>query len=281
MAQAGPYGELSKETLDVLTARAKAVRRLVIEGVGAAKSGHPGPSLSCADILVTLYFHVMRIDPADPKWSERDRLILSKGHAAPGLYAALAERGYFPAEWMKTLRQLGSPLQGHPDCKKTPGVDMCSGSLGQGLSVANGGALGAKIDKKDWRVYTILGDGECQEGQIWEAAMTSVHYKLDNLTAFLDYNHLQIDGTIEEVKSLTDIPGRFAAFKWNVLEVDGHDFSQIAGAIEEAKATKGVPTMIVAHTVKGKGVSFMENQVGWHGTAPNADQIATALRELE
>jgi transketolase len=275
-----PFRELPGDTLNLLASKAKAVRRNAIEGIGAAKSGHPGASLSCADILVTLYFHVMRVDPSRPKWEDRDRFVLSKGHAAPGLYATLAERGFFSPELIKSLRQYGSILQGHPDSKKTPGVDMCTGSLGQGLSISNGMALAAKLDKKDYRVYTILGDGECQEGQIWEAAMTSVHYKLDNLTAFLDYNHLQIDGRIEEVKSLTGIPARFAAWNWNVIEIDGHDYNQIAGAIEAAKAAVGVPTIIVAHTVKGKGVSFMEDQVGWHGTAPNAEQVKSALAEL-
>lgn len=272
--------ELSPEALVHLSNKALSVRRHIVNSVGAAKSGHPGPSLSCTDILVSLYFEEMRVDPTKPKWEDRDRFVLSKGHAAPGLYAVLAERGFFSVDELATLRQLGSILQGHPDSKKTPGVDMATGSLGQGLSIANGMALAAKIDGKDFRVYTILGDGECEEGQIWEAAMTSVHYKLDNLTAFLDYNHLQIDGRIEEVKSLTDIPSRFAAWNWNVIDIDGHDFSQILGAIDTAKSIKGVPTLIAAHTVKGKGISFMEDQVGWHGTAPNEEQVRAALAEL-
>ncbi|SHF77934.1 transketolase subunit A [Caldanaerobius fijiensis DSM 17918] len=256
------------------------VRRNIIKSVTAAKSGHPGGSLSATDILVTLYFEIMNIDPKNPKWEERDRFVLSKGHAAPALYAVLAERGYFPKEELMKLRQTGAMLQGHPDMKSTPGVDMTTGSLGQGLSAANGMALAAKLDKKSYRVYVMLGDGEIQEGMIWEAAMTSAHYKLDNLTAFLDYNKLQIDGTNDEVMTVEPVVDKWKAFGWNVLEIDGHNYDQIRDAVKKAKETKGKPTMIIAHTVKGKGVSFMENQVGWHGSAPNEEQMERALLEL-
>lgn len=256
------------------------VRRNIIKSVTAAKSGHPGGSLSATDILVTLYFEIMKIDPKNPKWEERDRFVLSKGHAAPALYAVLAERGYFPKEELMKLRQTGAMLQGHPDMKSTPGVDMTTGSLGQGLSAANGMALAAKLDKKSYRVYVMLGDGEIQEGMIWEAAMTSAHYKLDNLTAFLDYNKLQIDGTNDEVMTVEPVADKWKAFGWNVLEIDGHNYDQIRDAVKKAKETKGKPTMIIAHTVKGKGVSFMENQVGWHGSAPNEEQMERALLEL-
>ncbi|NLG84016.1 MAG: transketolase [Firmicutes bacterium] len=263
-----------------LTDRARRIRGHIIKMLAAAGSGHPGGSLSAVEILTFLYFRRMRYDPKNPQWPDRDRFVLSKGHAAPVLYATLAEAGFFPVETLTTLRRFGSILQGHPDMKKTPGVEMSTGSLGQGLSAANGMALAGKLDKKDYRVYVLLGDGEIEEGQIWEAAMTAVHYKLDNLTAFLDYNHLQIDGRIEEVKSNTDPVGRFRSFGWHVLEVDGHDFAALERAVDEAQATKGKPTMIVAHTVKGKGVSFMENQVGWHGTAPKPEEAQKALAEL-
>ncbi|MGQ9780027.1 MAG: transketolase [Bacillota bacterium] len=271
---------MTEQELAVLAERARQIRGHIIRMLAAAGSGHPGGSLSAVEILTLLYFRRMRYDPQNPKWPDRDRFVLSKGHAAPVLYATLAEAGFFPVEILTTLRRFGSILQGHPDMKKTPGVEMSTGSLGQGLSAANGMALAGKLDKKDYRIYVLIGDGEIEEGQIWEAAMTAVHYKLDNLTAFLDYNHLQIDGRIEEVKSNTDPAARFRAFGWHVLEVDGHDFAALERAVDEAQATKGKPTMIVAHTVKGKGVSFMENQVGWHGTAPKPEEAQKALAEL-
>jgi transketolase len=261
---------------------AKNVRAGIIEAVCSAKSGHPGGSLSVADILTVLYFDKMNIDPKNPKWEDRDRLVLSKGHVAPALYAVLAERGYFPKEKLLTLRKLGSMLQGHPDMKSTPGVDMSTGSLGQGLSVANGMALAAKLDKKDYRVYVILGDGEIQEGQIWEAAMSAAHYKLDNVTAILDNNGLQIDGPNEEVMNINPIDDKFAAFGWNVIKVeDGHDLEAIGRAVDEAKSVKGKPSIIIAKTVKGKCVSYMENQCAWHGTAPNDEQKRIALEDIE
>lgn len=259
----------------------KAVRINIIEAVAAAKSGHPGGSLSVADILTVLYFNKMNINPEEPKMENRDRLILSKGHVAPALYSVLAERGYFPKENLKTLRKFGAMLQGHPDMKSTPGVDMSTGSLGQGLSVANGMALSAKLDKKDHKVYVILGDGEVQEGQVWEAAMSSAHYKLDNVIAFLDYNGLQIDGSNEEVMNISPIDEKFAAFGWNVIKIDGHDLEAIGNAIDEAKTISGKPTIIIAKTIKGKGVSFMQNDAGWHGTAPNEEQRKAAIEELE
>ncbi|SHE75203.1 transketolase subunit A [Thermoanaerobacter uzonensis DSM 18761] len=266
---------------EFLKQKAKEVRIDIINMLAEAGSGHPGGSLSCTDILTLLYFDKMNVKPDNPKWEDRDRLVLSKGHAAPALYAVLAEKGFFPKEELKTLRKLGSILQGHPDMKSTPGLDMTTGSLGQGLSAANGMALAGKLDKKDYRVYVILGDGELQEGQIWEAAMTAAHYKLDNLTAILDFNGLQIDGPNREVKNIEPVNEKFKAFGWHVIEIDGHDFDQIDRAIEEAKATKGRPTLIIAHTIKGKGVSFMENQVGWHGSAPNEEQRQKAIQELE
>ncbi|EGD51938.1 Transketolase domain-containing protein [Thermoanaerobacter ethanolicus JW 200] len=266
---------------EFLKQKAKEVRIDIINMLAEAGSGHPGGSLSCADILTLLYFDKMNVKPDNPKWEDRDRLVLSKGHAAPALYAVLAEKGFFPKEELKTLRKLGSILQGHPDMKSTPGLDMTTGSLGQGLSAANGMALAGKLDKKGYRVYVILGDGELQEGQIWEAAMTAAHYKLDNLTAILDFNGLQIDGPNREVKNIEPVNEKFKAFGWHVIEIDGHDFDQIDKAIEEAKATKGKPTLIIAHTIKGKGVSFMENQVGWHGSAPNEEQRQKAIQELE
>ncbi|EIV99677.1 LOW QUALITY PROTEIN: transketolase, beta subunit [Thermoanaerobacter siderophilus SR4] len=266
---------------EFLKQKAKEVRIDIINMLAEAGSGHPGGSLSCSDILTLLYFDKMNVKPDNPKWEDRDRLVLSKGHAAPALYAVLAEKGFFPKEELKTLRKLGSILQGHPDMKSTPGLDMTTGSLGQGLSAANGMALAGKLDKKGYRVYVILGDGELQEGQIWEAAMTAAHYKLDNLTAILDFNGLQIDGPNREVKNIEPVNEKFKAFGWHVIEIDGHDFDQIDKAIEEAKATKGKPTLIIAHTIKGKGVSFMENQVGWHGSAPNEEQRQKAIQELE
>lgn len=260
---------------------AKRVRVNIVEAVAAAKSGHPGGSLSVADILTTLYFEKMNVNPENPKCEDRDRLVLSKGHVAPALYAVLAERGYFPKENLKSLRKLDSMLQGHPDMKSTPGVDMSTGSLGQGLSAANGMALSAKLDKKDHKIYVILGDGEVQEGQIWEAAMSASHYKLDNIIAVLDYNGLQIDGSNEEVMNISPIDAKFEAFGWQVIKIDGHDIEAISNAVDEAKLVKEKPTVIIAKTVKGKGVSFMENQAGWHGTAPNEDQRKAAIEEIE
>ncbi|MCF6097217.1 transketolase [Thermovorax subterraneus] len=273
--------QVSKEKLEELTKAARKVRRSIIEMTAEAGSGHPGGSLSCADILVALYFHEMKVDPQNPDWPDRDRFVLSKGHAAPALYAVLAERGYFPKEELKTLRKINSILQGHPDMKKTPGVDMTTGSLGQGLSAANGMALAGKLDGKSYRVYVLLGDGELEEGQVWEAAMAAAHYKLDNLTAFVDHNGLQIDGPIAQVMSPEIIQEKFRAFGWHVIDVDGHDFEDILRAIEEAKSIKEKPTVIVAKTVKGKGVPFMENQVDWHGKAPSKEQAEEALKALE
>ena len=257
------------------------VRKGVIEGTFNAKSGHPGGSLSIAEILTYLYFKEMNVDPAKPDMAERDRIVLSKGHAAPALYSVMAQRGYFPVEDLKTLRKVGSKLQGHPSMRYLPGVDISTGSLGQGISAACGMALGAKLAGKTFRVYTILGDGEIEEGQVWEAAMYAAAKKLDNLVAFVDNNNLQIDGTVEDVNSPYPIPEKFAAFGWNVIEIDGHSFDEIENALNDARNCKGKPTAIIAKTVKGKGVSFMENQVGWHGTAPNAEQYETAMNELD
>ena len=264
----------------MLKEQAKEIRKDIVTMIGQAKSGHPGGSLSATEIVTYLYFEELRIDPTNPKWDDRDRFILSKGHAAPVLYAALARRGFFPTEELSTLRKIGSHLQGHPDMKKVPGVDMSTGSLGTGFSAATGIAMACKLDKKENYVYTLLGDGEIQEGQVWEAAMSAAHYKLDNLIAFLDNNGLQIDGNIDYVLSPNPIDAKFAAFGWHVLVIDGHDFKQIADAVAAAKAEKGRPTMIVAKTVKGKGVSYMENQAGWHGSAPNEGQVAQAMAEL-
>ncbi len=271
--------EKSKEKL--LAEKANRIRQHIVTGVHSAGAGHPGGSLGIADILAYLYFEEMNIDPKNPKNPDRDRFVLSKGHCAPALYAALAERGYFPAEDIKGLRSIDSYLEGHPDMKKIPGVDMSSGSLGQGICAANGMALAAKIDKKDYRVYTVLGDGELQEGQVWEAAMFAAHYKLDNLTAIVDFNGLQIDGDITKVMNPTPIDKKFEAFGWHVIQVDAHDFTALENAVNEAKATKGQPTMILAKSIKGKGVSFMENQAGWHGKAPNDEEYALAMKELE
>lgn len=256
------------------------IRMAIIEGTYHAKSGHPGGSLSIAEDLAYLYWKEMRIDPADPKKPDRDRLVLSKGHAAPALYAALALRGYFSTELIPTLRQVGSILQGHPDMKHIPGVDMSAGSLGQGISCAAGMALSAKLSREDWRVYTIVGDGELEEGQVWEAAMFAAAKKLDNFVVIVDNNNLQIDGTIEEVNSPYPIPEKFAAFGFHVIEIDGNDLRQIDRAMNKALTVKGCPTAIVQKTVKGKGVSFMENQVSWHGTAPKAEQYEAAMAEL-
>lgn len=266
--------------LQDLAAKACKIRQDIISMLSEAKSGHPGGALSATDIVTTLYFHEMKVDPQNPKWPDRDRFVLSKGHAAPVLYAALAEKGFFPVDELMTLRKLGSRLQGHPSMKHLPGVDMSTGSLGQGLSVANGMALAGKLDGRDYRVYVVLGDGETQEGQVWEAAMAAAHYKLDNVVAFLDHNGLQIDGPTREVMSPEPVVEKWQAFGWHVEEINGHNLSEIITALEKAKEVKGKPTIIVANTVKGRGVSFMENQVGWHGNAPNAEQTSLALREL-
>lgn len=263
-----------------LKIRACKARMGIIEGVFNAKSGHPGGSLSCVDILTYLYFDHMNIDPQDPKNEDRDRFVLSKGHAAPALYSVLALRGFFPVEELKTLRKSDSMLQGHPSVKYTPGVDMCTGSLGQGISAACGMALGAKLAGKDFRVFTVLGDGEIQEGQVWEAAMYASAKGLDNLVAVVDNNGLQIDGTIAEVNSPYPIAEKFKSFGWNVLEISAHSFDEIDAAFNAAAEFKGKPSVIVASSVKGKGVSFMEDQVGWHGTAPNAEQYEQAMSEL-
>ncbi|MBO5473797.1 MAG: transketolase [Lachnospiraceae bacterium] len=260
---------------------ANEVRKGIVTAVYNAKAGHPGGSLSAADIFTYLYFEEMNIDPKDPKKADRDRFVLSKGHTAPGLYSALANRGYFPVEDLKTLRHLGSYLQGHPCMQETPGVDMSSGSLGQGISAAVGMALAAKLDNKDYRTYTLLGDGEIQEGQVWEAAMFAGHRKLDNLVVIVDNNGLQIDGKIDDVCSPYPIDKKFEAFNFHVINIDGNDFDQIDAAFKEAKATKGMPTAIICKTVKGKGVSYMENNAGWHGKAPNDDEYATAMADLE
>ncbi|HNV34795.1 MAG TPA: transketolase [Bacillota bacterium] len=261
--------------------KAKLLRKDVLRMVASAESGHPGGSLSCADIMAVLYFREMRIDPENPKDPDRDRFVMSKGHASPVLYAALAERGFFPVEELMSFRKIDSRLQGHPSMKALPFVEISTGSLGQGISAANGMAIAAKMDERPVRVYVMIGDGEMQEGELWEAAMTAVHRKLDNLVAILDYNGLQIDGSIEEVKSLTGIPGRFRAFGWHVIEIDGHDPYAIAGAFDEARTVKGRPSMVIARTVKGKGVSFMEGEAGWHGKAPKPEQLEQALRELD
>ena len=260
---------------------ANEVRKGIITSVHAAKAGHPGGSLSAADIFTYLYFEEMNVDPKDPEKADRDRFVLSKGHTAPGLYSALALKGYFPVEDLETLRHLGSYLQGHPDMKHIPGVDMSSGSLGQGISAAVGMAIAGKMDNADYRVYTLLGDGEIQEGQVWEASMMAGFRKLDNLVVIVDNNNLQIDGAIDEVCSPYPIDKKFEAFNFHVINIDGNDFDQIDAAFKEARATKGMPTAIIAHTVKGKGVSFMENQVGWHGTAPNDEQYAVAMEDLK
>ncbi len=264
-----------------LQKKANEVRKGIVTAVHGAKAGHPGGSLSAADIFTYLYFEEMNIDPKNPRKADRDRFVLSKGHTAPGLYSVLANRGYFPVEDLPTLRHLGSYLQGHPCMQETPGVDMSSGSLGQGISAAVGMALAAKLDNKAYRTYTLLGDGEIQEGQVWEAAMFAGHRKLDNLVVIVDNNGLQIDGKIEDVCSPYPIDKKFEAFNFHVINIDGNDFDQIDAAFKEAKETKGMPTAIIAKTVKGKGVSFMENNAGWHGKAPNDEEYATAMADLE
>lgn len=259
---------------------ARIIRRDIVSMIHRAKSGHPGGSLSVVEILTALYFDEMNVDSSNPKMEDRDRFVLSKGHAAPALYATLAEKGYFDKEELNGLRKIGRMLQGHPDMKGMPGVEISTGSLGQGFSVACGMAMASKLDNAPWNVYTLLGDGEVQEGIVWEAAMSAAHYKLDNLIAFLDNNGLQIDGDIESVMSLGSIVDKFKAFGWNVIEIDGHDFDQIFAALDIAKSTVKKPTMIVAKTIKGKGISFMENQAGWHGTAPSDEELEKALLEL-
>ena len=260
---------------------ANEVRKSIVTAVHSAKAGHPGGSLSAADIFTYLYFEELNIDPKNPKMADRDRFVLSKGHTAPGLYAVLAERGFFPKEDLVTLRHTGSYLQGHPDMKHIPGVDMSSGSLGQGISAAVGMALAAKLSNEDYRVYTLLGDGEIQEGQVWEASMLAGSRKLDNLVVIVDNNNLQIDGTIEEVNSPYPIDKKFEAFNFHVITINGNDMDEIAAALKEARETKGMPTAIIAKTTKGKGVSFMENAVGWHGKAPNDEEYKIAMEDLE
>ncbi len=264
-----------------LQKQANDIRKGIVTAVHSARSGHPGGSLSAADIFTYLFFEEMDIDPKNERKESRDRFVLSKGHTAPGYYSALAYRGFFPVEDLKTLRKTGSYLQGHPDMKHIPGVDMSSGSLGQGISAAVGMAAAAKIFQKGYRVYTLLGDGELQEGQVWEAAMLAAHRKLDNLAVIVDNNGLQIDGAVNEVNSPYPIDKKFEAFNFHVINIDGHDFGQIRRAFKEARDTKGTPTAIIAKTVKGKGVSFMENEVSWHGAAPNDEQYAIAMKDLE
>ena len=264
-----------------LQIKANEIRKGIVSSVHSAKAGHPGGSLSAADIFTYLYFEEMNVDPKNPKMADRDRFVLSKGHVAPGLYATLAEKGFFPEEDLLTLRHTGSYLQGHPDMKHIPGVDMSSGSLGQGLSAAVGMAAAGKFDKKDYRVYALCGDGEIQEGQIWEAAMWAGFKKLDNLCVIVDNNNLQIDGTIDEVCSPYPIDKKFEAFNFHVINIDGNNFDEIRAAMKEARETKGMPTAIIAKTVKGKGVSFMENNVDWHGKAPTVEQYAVAMADLE
>ena len=273
--------KLTPQQLTELAGHAKSIRGNIVRMVTEAKSGHPGGSLSAADILSVLYFAEMKVDPANTKDSDRDRIVLSKGHAAPVLYSTLAEKGFFPKEELMTLRKINSRLQGHPEMKNIPGVDMSTGSLGQGLSAANGMALAAKLDARDYRVYALLGDGELEEGQVWEAAMFAPHYKLDNLTAFVDFNGLQIDGPISEVMSPLPIPEKWQAFGWNVIVIDGHDYNAIYDAIQTAKTVKDKPTMIVAKTIKGKGVCQMENVAEWHGKAPSREECTTFLASLE
>lgn len=272
---------MEQKRIKELSVIANKIRKDAISGIYNAKAGHPGGSMSIAELVTLLYFEVMNIDPKNPKMEDRDRLVLSKGHAVPALYAALANRGFFPTEDMKTLRKTDSYLQGHPNMDKVPGIDMSTGSLGQGFSVAGGMALAAKLDKKDYRVYAILGDGELQEGQIWEQAMFAAHYKLDNLTAFIDFNGLQIDGAVEDVMNPTPIDKKFEAFGWNVVLADAHDFNSLMSAIENAENCKGKPTAVVMKSVKGKNISFMENQASWHGAAPNEEQYKQAMEELD
>jgi len=269
-----------KKLVRELENKAKILRRRVIEMIAHAQSGHPGGSLSAADIIAVLFFHQLRIDSGNPKDPDRDRFILSKGHAAPVLYAALAERGFFEPSWLATFRQLGSKLQGHPDMTKTPGVEMTTGALGQGLSVALGMALGARILKRNFRVYVLLGDGEMDEGQVWEAALAAAHYKADNLTAIIDRNGLQLDGPTEKIIALSPLWEKWAALGWHVVEINGHSVEEILESLDTAMRVEGKPTVIVAHTVKGKGVSFMENRAEWHGQSPTLEEAELALQEL-
>lgn len=271
---------MAVDTIKGLNQTACRIRMDIVEMLNKAGSGHTGGSLSAADIVTALYFHKLRHNPEDPAWPERDRFILSKGHAAPVLYAALARSGYFPVEELSTLRQLGSRLQGHPDSKKLPGVEISTGSLGQGLSVSCGLALSGKMDSKPWRVYALLGDGELQEGQVWEASMTAAHYGLDNLTAIIDNNGLQIDGACSEVMCVDPIADKFAAFGWDTISIDGHDMGEIIDALDRAEAHKGKPTAIVARTIKGKGCSLFEGKVEYHGTPPSDEELAVALKEI-
>lgn len=269
-----------KKNVEELRNIATTIRKDIVTMLTESASGHPGGSLSAADILSTLYFNEMNIDPKNEKDPNRDRFVLSKGHAAPVLYSTLARRGFFDVAELNTLRKIGSNLQGHPNMNDLPGIDMSTGSLGQGISAAVGMAIAGKLDNKEYRVYSLLGDGELEEGQVWEAAMSAAHYKLDNLTIFVDFNGLQIDGDITKVMNPSPIDKKFEAFGWNVITIDGHNFEEILSALEKAKNTKGMPTCIVAKTIKGKGVSFMENQAGWHGAAPSKEQCAQALSEL-
>jgi transketolase len=269
------------ETIESLETRANKIRQHIVSMIFEAGSGHPGGSLSMADIITAVYFGVLKHNPENPKMEDRDRFVLSKGHGAPALYAALSEAGYFPVEELKTLRKLGSNLQGHPDMRKTPGVEMSTGSLGQGISVAVGMALAAKLDRKLYKIYCILGDGETNEGEVWEAAMAAAHYKLDNLIGILDRNMLQIDGATEQIMGIEPLASKWKAFGWHVIEINGHSFREILGAITQAQDIKGQPIMILAHTTKGKGVSFMEGAVGFHGKAPNKEEYDMAIKELK
>ena len=269
------------EKYEILEQLCKKMRRMVVSSIARAKAGHPGGSLSSTDILVTLYFDKMRVDAKNPGWADRDRLVLSKGHAAPALYAVLAEKGFFPIEELMALRQINSRLQGHPDMNKTPGVDISTGSLGQGLSLANGMALAGRLDKKDYFVYAILGDGECQEGQVWEAAMAGAHYKLEKIIAFVDRNKQQIDGGTEEIMSLEPLAKKWEGFGWHVQTIDGHNVREISKAVDTAKEVKGKPHVIIANTIKGKGVSFMECNLHFHGNAPTEEELSRALAELK
>lgn len=267
--------------INFLVEQATKIRKDIVQMICKSKSGHPGGSLSAADIVTALYFSEMNIDPKNPKMEGRDRFVLSKGHAAPVLYSALAERGYFDKELLGTLRAFGSPLQGHPDMKKLPGIEISTGSLGQGLSVANGMALSARISGENYRTYVLMGDGELQEGQVWEAAMSAAHFKLDSICAFIDSNNLQIDGNVDKIMGVEPLDKKWEAFGWNVIIIDGHNFQEIFDALDKAKETKGKPTVIIAKTVKGKGVSFMENVCGFHGVAPTAEETERAIAELE
>lgn len=268
-------------SIEEMTAVAKQLRRHIISMIAKAGSGHPGGSLSAVEILTALYFKVMRHKPLDPRWTDRDRFVLSKGHAAPVLYSVLAQCGYFPVDWLWTLRQMESYLQGHPDCNLTPGVETSTGALGQGLSFAIGIALAGRLDSKDYRVHALLGDGECDEGQVWEAAMSAAHFKVDNLVVIVDNNQIQLDNWTRNVMNIEPLNEKWRAFGWHVIEVNGHDLKQLIDAFEQAKLVKGQPTVVIAHTVKGKGVSFMENNVDFHGRAPNASEVEIALKELE